>query len=122
MDWSRHLEGLTRSIKAYRPVTLHPLPKAKEDRTFTVDLTYTLEFDIPDGNGGILFPKGYSFNPLNYAGLPNILVFIDGGDTHQVAWFRNSGYAKNPRVMLLLTGGSHASVSGKLQRLVWLKD
>jgi conjugal transfer pilus assembly protein TraW len=119
VNWNRHLEGLGRSIKAYRPGTLHPLPKAREDRTFTVDLTYTLEFDIPDGSGGILYPKGYTFNPLDYAGLPNTLVFIDGEDTEQVAWFRNSGYAKNPRVMLLLTNGSHVSVSGKLQRPVF---
>lgn len=119
VDWNSHFERLKKSLKSYRPGNLYPLPKAKEDRIFAVDLTYTLEFDIPDGKGGILYPKGYTFNPLDYAGLPNVLVFIDGEDRGQVEWFRRSEYAKNPGAMLLLTDGSYFSLSEKLHRPVF---
>jgi conjugal transfer pilus assembly protein TraW len=119
VDWSRHFQRLRKSLKSFRPENLQPLPKAKSNRTFTVDMTYTLEFDIPDGKGGILYPKGYTFNPLDYAGLQNVLVFIDGQDRNQVEWFRGSGYAKDPGVMLLLTGGSYIALSEKLQRPVF---
>lgn len=119
VDWNRHFERLRKSLKSFRPENLHPLPKAREDRAFPVDLTYTLDFDIPDGKGGILYPKGYTFNPLDYVGFPNVLVFIDGKDGKQVEWFRRSEYAKDPRVMLLLTGGNYDSLSGRLQRPVY---
>jgi len=26
-------------------------------------MTYTTEIDVPDGKGGVLYPKGYTFNP-----------------------------------------------------------
>lgn len=47
------------------------LSKATKNQTYFVDMTYTLTHDIPkvDRYGktiGILYPKGYSFNPLNY--------------------------------------------------------
>jgi len=119
VDWSRHFERLKKSLKSFRPENLSALPKAKENRTFTVDMTYTLDFDIPDGKGGILYPKGYTFNPLDYASLQNVLVFINGEDRNQVEWFRRSEYAKDPRAMLLLTGGSYVALSEKLQRPVF---
>jgi conjugal transfer pilus assembly protein TraW len=119
IDWKRHMNRMKDSLVSYRPANLHPLSRAKEDRTFAVDLTYTLEFDIPDGNGGILYPKGYTFNPLDYASLPNILVFINGDDKKQIEWFRNSVYSGDHRVMLLLTDGSYVSLSERLQRPVF---
>jgi len=68
------------------------LPSALEDSIRTVDMTYTTEFDVPDGRGNILYPKGYVFNPLEYVYLPNMLVFINGGKKDQVEWFNSSAY------------------------------
>jgi hypothetical protein len=63
------------NFKPDNPVSLEP---AKQNRTFKVHMSYTLEFDIPDGKGGVLYPKGYSFNPLDYVTYPGVLVVIDG--------------------------------------------
>ena len=119
VDWKRQFSGLGQSVQAFQPSDLARLPRARHDRTFMVDPTYTLPFDIPDGKGGILYPKGYTFNPLDYVSLPDVLVFIDGADKRQLEWFQNSPYAKAPNVMLLLTGGSYPEVEKKLQRPVF---
>ena len=121
VDWEKAFDRkrMKDRIRGYRPEGMETLLAAREDRVFPVDMTWTLDFDIPDGKGGILYPKGFSFNPLAYVFLPNVLVVIDGNDTRQVEWFRTSPYAKDPRVMLLLTGGSYGSLMEKLKRPVF---
>ncbi len=119
VDWKRQFADIGQSVRAFQPPDLARLPRAKHDRTFMVDPTYTLPFDIPDGKGGILYPKGYTFNPLDYVSLPDVLVFIDGADRRQLEWFQKSPYAKTPNVMLLLTGGNYPDVERKLQRPVF---
>ncbi|MDA8086733.1 MAG: hypothetical protein M0Z75_08545 [Nitrospiraceae bacterium] len=119
VDWKKQLAGLKQSALSYEPPDLARLPRAKHDRMFTVDPTYTLTFEIPDGKGGILYPKGYTFNPLDYVGLPDVFVFIDGGDKKQMEWFMRSPYAKESNVMIFLTGGSYLQLSKKLKRPVF---
>ena len=119
VDWNKQFSVIRKSVRAFQPPDLARLPRARHDRTFMVNPTYTLPFDIPDGKGGILYPKGYTFNPLDYVSLPDILVFIDGADRRQLEWFQKSPYAKAPNVMLLLTGGNYPKVEKTLQRPVF---
>ncbi len=121
IDWNRYFnrEKMEKAAREYRPPDLARLPRAVENRTFTVDMTYTLDFDIPDGKGGILYPKGYTFNPLDYIQFPNILVFIDASDQDQVAWLSSSEYVKDYRTMLLITGGEYWDLANTLNRPVF---
>ena len=98
----------------YRPKDLEPLPRAGEDRTRFVDMTYTLEADLPDGKGGILYPKGFTFNPLEYVSYPNVLVVLNGDDPDQVAWFEESALNQDPRVRVILTGGGWHEVGARI--------
>ena len=124
VDWGKAFDPKrTRErIQNYRPEGMEALPAAKKDRVFQVDVSYTLDFDIPDGRGGILYPRGFSFNPLAYVFLPNVLVVIDGGNERQIEWFKASSYAKDHRVMLLLCGGSYTRVMEKLKRPAFYAD
>jgi conjugal transfer pilus assembly protein TraW len=124
VDWGKAFDPKrTRErIQNYRPGEMEALPAAKKDRVFQVDVSYTLDFDIPDGRGGILYPRGFSFNPLAHVFLPNVLVVIDGGDERQIEWFKASSYAKDYRVMLLLCGGSYTRVMEKLKRPAFYAD
>jgi len=106
-------------IKSYKPKDLEVLPRAKKSRSYLVSMTYTLPFNIPDGRGGILYPKGYTFNPLDYISFPNILVIIDGSDPKEIKWFKKSIYAHDYRTMVLLTSGSYWQVEEKLKRPVF---
>jgi len=121
VDWNKVLDKkkIVSQMKALRPEGLAHLPRAKRDRRFQVDMTFTLTYDIPDGRGGILYPKGYTFNPLELISYPYIQVYINGDDRKQIEWFNSSPYAKDDRVRLNLVDGSHFEVSRKLGRQVF---
>ena len=104
-------------IKNYRP-DLIKLQKTDKNNQFLVDMTYSLEFDIPDGKGGILYPKGFSFNPLEYINFYKTLVVFDGTDDAQVQWCK-SNYANNYNFTLLISDGSYYDLSKKFGRPVF---
>jgi conjugal transfer pilus assembly protein TraW len=120
-DWGKHFneKKIEEAVTGYRPERIARLPRATQDRTFRVDMRYTLDFDIPDGKGGILYPKGYTFNPLDYVELPNVLVVIDASDKEQVTWLRSSQYVKDYTTMLLITDGGFWDLSHNLNRPVF---
>jgi len=113
------IDTLFNTHNRYQPVNLHPLPRATSDRVFTVDLTHILDHDIKDNQGNLLYPQGFTFNPLQYTGLSGGLVVIDGSDPQQVEWFKGSPYFQNHRAILLLSGGYAAEVKQELKRPVY---
>jgi len=121
VDWKRHLdrEKLTRKVRNFKPSDLKRLPAAARDRAFLSDLSYSLDVDIPDGKGGILYPKGYTFNPLDYIRFQRTVVVINGKDRRQVEWFRKSPWFKDVNAMLLLTDGGYFSLGDRLRRPVF---
>jgi len=124
VDWGKMFsrDRMAGKIKGYRPKDLQKLPAARHDRAFLVDMTYTLDKDIPDGKGGILYRKGYTFNPLDYVNFNRVLVIIDGNDRRQVQWFHKSPWRKDMNAMLLLTGGSWYKTGESLKRPVFYAD
>ena len=105
-------------ISNFKPETLS-LPKATKGRQFLVDMTYTLEFDIPDKDGDIVYPAGYQFNPLEHINNPMTYVFIDAADKDQVDWFLKSSYADNLSCRLLITDGSYFDIIEEIGRPVY---
>ena len=121
IDWSKVLKR--KSIEEYDgPQDRVSLPRAVRERRFSVDMTYTLHMDIPDGRGGVLYPKGYSFNPFDYVAFTRTLVLIDGNDPEQVKWFAASEYKGRIDVMLILTGGPYQSLGRKLDVPLFYAD
>ena len=112
------VEQLRHAQARYQPANLHALPRATKDTTITVDLSHTLEEDLVDAQGTILYPAGFTFNPLRYVSLSSVLVVIDGSDPEQVAWFNGSPYGANHRALLLLSGGLAVRLRDELRRPV----
>ena len=110
---------LSRQMKTYQPANLHPLPRATENRSFPVDMSYSLNQDLLDGQDNLLYAKGYTFNPLDYIAFPGGLVVIDGADPVQIEWFKKTPYAGNYRAKLLLSNGSAFELTEKLKRPVF---
>lgn len=106
----------------YRPATLVRLPRAARGRTFLVDMTHILDFDVPDGRGGILYPKGFRFNPLEHVPFNQTLVVLDGDDPEQLAWLRGYEPAAEPGTLILLSGGSYREIGAALGRAVFYAD
>lgn len=109
-------EETTQKIEQYHPSNIVSLPPAKKDRTFLVDMTYKLEFDIPDGKGGILYPKGFVFNPLEYVPFSRMIVVLNGAAENEVDWLTASEYYKRADVMLLVTDGRWKDLLGRFKR------
>ena len=112
------VEQLRSAQARYQPANLQALPRATKDTTTRVDLTHTLEQDLIDAQGTILYPAGFTFNPLRYVSLTSALVVIDGSDPEQVAWFKGSPYGSNRRALLLLSGGLAVALRDELRRPV----
>jgi conjugal transfer pilus assembly protein TraW len=106
----------------FRPPNLVSLPRARHDRSFLVDMTYTLEFDVPDGRGGLLYPRGYRFNPLDYVPFNQTLVIIDGDDPEQLDWLKKSALLSEPDSLILLTQGAFSTIGEQLGRAVFYAD
>ncbi len=112
-------EETARKIERYRPSNAVSLPPAKKDRTSLVDMTYTLEFDIPDGRGGILYPKGFVFNPLDYIPFSRTIVVLNGAAENEINWFMASEYYKRTEVVLLITDGMWKDLMHRFKRNVF---
>jgi len=106
-------------MKTYQPKDLHHLPRATEDKTFLIDMTYTLDQDLRDGNGKVIYPKGFTFNPLDYVSFSGGMLVIDGSDPAQIKWFKQTPYADNQWVQLLLSGGYAYNLIEMLKRSVF---
>lgn len=79
------------------------LDVAKADRKRTVVPFHTLDFDIRLPDGKLLYPKGYTFNPLSYVSLPQRLVVVHSRD---LKW----ALARvRPSDWILLAGGTKTS-------------
>lgn len=120
VDWKKKLSKI--APDKYRPDGLVDLPKTNRNNSRLVDMSYTLDMDVPDGKGGILYPRGYTFNPLDYVPFNKTIVVINPDDKDQLLWFLSSDYAKKIDVMLLITGGSFASTAKKINRPVFYAD
>jgi conjugal transfer pilus assembly protein TraW len=117
VDWSKVLDK--KKVENYQgPPDRGSLPRAERERVRQVDMTYTTEIDVPDGKGGILYPKGYTFNPLDYIAYPKTIIVINGNDRSQVAWFKESEYSQRLDVTLLITEGAFGIISKQIDRTV----
>jgi conjugal transfer pilus assembly protein TraW len=121
VDWGKlfNAEKNEQKIKSYKPRDLVRLPRATQNRVRLVDISYTLDFDIPDGKGNILYPKGFTFNPLDYIVYPRTIVVINGTDREQVEWFKKSSYFKNLNTALWITDGNYYDLATELGMAVY---
>lgn len=76
------------------------LPVAERDRIRDVIPFFTLPFDIPDKDGAILYPKGFTFNPLEHLKLPNVLWIAR---PEQLDWVTSQAGSGD---MVILSGGN----------------
>jgi conjugal transfer pilus assembly protein TraW len=76
-------------------------------RTFYMDPSFTLDRDILDAQGRLLFPAGTRKNPLEIVSLSKHLLFFDARDRRQVNRARELLATYQGKVKPILTGGSY---------------
>ena len=119
IDYEKLARVMAEQRRNYQAKDIHALPTVKRDRKFLVDMTYTLDHDIPGENGQIMYPRGLTWNPLDYVSLQGPLVVINSEDEKQVEWFLKSPYNKNRQVKLLISAGFAAPLMKQLDRPVF---
>lgn len=93
------------AVKHPQPVTgLHATETA---RTFYVDPSFTLDRNIVDAQGHLLFAAGTRKNPLDVVSLSKRLLFFDGSDRRQVTQAKALIARYDGKVKPILTGGSY---------------
>lgn len=90
----------------------HPQPvaglrTAETARTFYFDPTFTLDRNVQDDKGRLLFPAGTRKNPLEIVSLSKRLLFFDARDQRQVARAREVIALYQGHVKPILVGGSY---------------
>jgi len=83
------------------------LRTAEATRTFYFDPTFTLDHNVQDDKGHLLFPAGTRKNPLEIVSLSKRLLFFDARDRRQVARARDLIDFYHGHVKPILVGGSY---------------
>lgn len=96
------------SVEAVRhPAPVEGVSAARTARTFYVDPSFTLDRNVVDAQGRLLFAAGTRKNPLDVVSLSRRLLFFDGRDERQVRWVRDLIAAGGAPIKPILTGGSY---------------
>mgnify|MGYP001604686895 CR=1 FL=1 len=90
-----------------RPQPIPGLRVTETARTFYFDPSFTLDRNIIDGQGHLLFAAGLRKNPLEVVSLSKHLLFFDARDRRQVARARDLITRYDGKVKPILTGGSY---------------
>ena len=88
-----------------KPRPVHGVSSTETVRTFYVDPTWTLDRNVVDEQGKLLFPAETKVNPLDYAPLTQYLLFFDQREKAQVAFARRFIQQSKARVKPILVGG-----------------
>ena len=115
-ELARIEEDAKARYRAYveRPKGVH-LPRAKKDRTYYVDPSLTVPYDIRDHEGRLIHPAGTRVNPLDYITLSKKLIFFDGDDPAQVEWARSMLEMNLDHTKPILVNGPIMALMSKLQ-------
>ncbi|MEO3715628.1 type-F conjugative transfer system protein TraW [Roseateles flavus] len=109
-----------RGIDAVRqPEPVPGLSATQAQRSFYFDPTYTLDRNLHDGQGHLMFTAGTRANPLDIVSLPQRLLFFDARDPRQVVQARRLISRYEGRVKPILTGGSYLALMQAWQRPVY---
>ena len=101
-------QAQTRGTEAVtRPQPIAGLRPTETARTFYFDPSFTLDRNIVDAQGRLLFAAGTRKNPLDVVTLSMHLLFFDARDRRQVARARELMARYDGKVKPILTGGSY---------------
>jgi len=102
-----------------RPRPVPGVVHAESSLTNFIDPTYTLDRDVVDEQGRVIFERGMKINPLDYAGLNKVLVFFDGDNEEQKAFVLRLVEDEALPVKPILVAGAPLELMREWQREVF---
>ena len=104
---SEQLARARASESVLNPKPVPGLRLSEVPRTYYFDPSFTLDRNVVDETGAVLFPAGLRKNPLDVVSLSKHLLFFDARDVRQVAKARELIARYQGRVKPILVGGSY---------------
>jgi conjugal transfer pilus assembly protein TraW len=93
------------------------LKETKEEKSYLIEPSITLEKDIVDHNGNVIFEKGSTFNASDYVPLTGRYIFIDGNNEMHVQHAINGGFRK-----IIIASGNLMELSKKFSHRFYFLD
>jgi len=106
-------------IKNFKPKDMITMTPATKNKIFYPDMKYTNPKNIYDNEGKLIYPKGFTFNPLDYQKMTTEMIIIDGKNKDEIKWLQDNGYTNNMRYQILLSDGNYQEVSKILAQHVF---
>lgn len=112
VDVETHNNEINKKIiyKAQNPTSTN-LPRCSKSTSHLIDPSITLNQDIKDDKGNVLFTSGTKVNPLDKISIEEV-VLINGNDKEQIAWYKQNHVSKT----LILLGGNYDLVKKSLNK------
>jgi len=120
-ELKRH-EQEARDRTAYavnNPKPVDGLRTALAPRTYYFDPSFTLQSNVVDATGAVLFPAGTRKNPLEVVSLSKHLLFFDARDPGQVSRARELIERYQGKVKPILVGGSYMDLMKRWNKPVF---
>ncbi|MGI9296692.1 MAG: conjugal transfer protein TraW [Gammaproteobacteria bacterium] len=93
------------------------LPRALKSVVRRLVPSYTLERDIVDKDGNIIYPAGFAYKPLEFMPVMPFRIIVIGDDDDDVAWFEKNG---RPTDVVLVSGGDPVLVGKRVGQRAYL--
>lgn len=100
-------EARARGVQSVRDPAAIELRPTTAARTFYYDPSFTLDRNVVDASGRLMFPAGTRKNPLEVVSLGRRLLFFDARDPRQLSHARRLIGNDAGRIKPVLTGGSY---------------
>jgi len=113
-DYQRQVVG---GVEHPRPVA--GIRSTETSRTFYIDPTWTLDRNVIDEKGNLLFPAGTRINPLDYDRMTRTLLFFDGRDKRQLAFAKRLIAESKTAVKPILVAGEPLKLMREWKREVF---
>ena len=102
-----------------KPNAASGISATQTPRTFYFDPTWTVDRDIRNAEGSLLFARGLKVNPLDHVSLSRKLVFFDGRDSRQVSLAQRSLEGPSGNGKLILVAGEPLKLMRSWKRPVF---
>jgi conjugal transfer pilus assembly protein TraW len=109
--------NVKRAVDAPTPVA--SISKTTKARRFYFDPSIVVPYAITDADGRVIVAPGTMVNPLDTVSLSKALLFIDARDSAQVNRATQLLDAREGKVKVILTGGSHLDLARRLKQPVF---
>lgn len=102
-----------------RPKAVLGIRATETARTFYIDPTWTLDRNVVDEKGKVLFSAGTKVNPFDYDKMSKTLLFFDARSNEQVAFAKRFMVESKMLVKPILVGGEPLKLMREWKREVF---